>query len=64
MEKEQLPIKKEMYDITSFLETYSMSRSTFYAEVKSGALRITKLRAKPYIKREDAEKWKHEIGKY
>ena len=59
-----MTLQKEMMGIEVFLEIYDLSRSKFYSEVKSGALRITKLGNRTYVKRTDAEKWLSEIGKY
>ena len=56
--------QKELMSIKSFLEVYNISRSRFYSEMKIGAIRITKLGSRTYIKRTDAEKWLGEIGKY
>ena len=48
---------KELFTIADFLNLYSISRSTFYREVKGGRLRILKRGRSTRISRKDAENW-------
>lgn len=56
--------QKELMTIRDFLAVYGISRDRFYKEMRIGAIRITKLGVRTYIKRIDADKWMSEIGKY
>lgn len=40
-----------------FLDRYGIGHTTFYEEVKSGRLKITKVGAKTLVKVADAEAW-------
>ena len=55
-------LQKEMMDIETFLETYSLSRSKFYSESKKFPWLVSKLGNRTYIKRSNAEKWMGMIG--
>lgn len=55
------PPQKELLDIDTFLDIYSISRSRFYAQVKKKALIITKLENRTYITRKNAEAWLDKI---
>ncbi len=48
---------QEIYTVADFLAAYPISRSSFYREVQSGRLRITKIRRRSYVARVDAEAW-------
>lgn len=56
------PPQKELMNIETFLEVYSLSRSKFYSEVKKHPWLITKLGNRTYIKRTDAQEWLNNIG--
>ncbi len=53
--------KKQLMTIQDFMAEYSISKSKFYLEVIDGAIRITKLGARTYIARIDAEEWLDKI---
>jgi len=54
--------KKLLLTITDFIAEYTVSRSVFYNEIKKGALKPTKLGARIYVKREDADEWLKSLG--
>lgn len=58
----EVQLQKEMMDIETFLEAYSLSRSKFYSESKKFPWLVTKLGNRTYIKRTSAEKWLAQIG--
>lgn len=47
----------EFLTVREFLHRYSVGRTTFYREAKSGRLRLRKLGAATRIARVDAEAW-------
>lgn len=49
--------QKEMLDVDTFLDVYSISRNKFYKEVKRKALRITKIGSRSYVTKQDAATW-------
>lgn len=49
--------QKEMLDVDTFLDVYSISRNKFYKEVNRKALRITKIGNRTYVTRQDATTW-------
>lgn len=49
--------KKDMMSVEEFLEAYSVSRSTFYSEVRKHRIRVRKLGSRSYVLRTDAEAW-------
>ena len=50
-------MSKELYNVTEFCQTYGIGRTTFYAEVKAGRLRLTKVGSGTRVRRADAESW-------
>lgn len=48
---------KEMMNVEEFLTAFSISRSTFYAEVRKKKLKIRKLGSRTYVLRSDASEW-------
>jgi len=56
-------MKKQLMTIEDFIAEYSVSRSVFYSEIKKNALVATKLGARTYIKRQDADDWMDKLGK-
>lgn len=54
--------QKENLTVEDFLEIYSISRGTFYREIKKGRLITKKLGSRTYIKRADAEAWSSQMG--
>lgn len=51
-----------LMDIPTFLAKYCLSKSKFYSQVKSQALRITKIDGRTFVKRQDAEDWYNNLG--
>lgn len=58
-----MPSQKQLMDIETFLEEYSLSRGSFYSHVKKKTLRITKDGARTFIARQDAEEWLQNLRK-
>lgn len=50
-------MQKELFTVTEFLELFSISRTSFYEQVKQGKIRLLKLGKKSLIRRDDAEAW-------
>lgn len=50
-------MEKELLTIKDFIEMYSISRSDYYRQVKTGKLKIVFLGSVPRIKAEDAKAW-------
>ena len=50
-------IEKGWMTVEQFCEIYSISKSTFYKEVHSTRLRITKLKSRTYVTKRNAEAW-------
>jgi len=50
-------ILKQNYSVDAFMDAYSISRNTFYAEVKAGNLKIFKYNRRTFVTRESAEDW-------
>jgi excisionase family DNA binding protein len=50
-------IQHELFTVPQFCEAYGISRTTFYAEVKAGRLRIVKIGAATRVRRADAQAW-------
>lgn len=59
MENPDTKPKKENFSVESFLETYDISKSHFYKEVKAGRLKTFKMPGSrlTFVKRIDAETW-------
>lgn len=51
------------YRIPEFCQTYAISRTSLYREVKDGRLRILKRGKRTLIERAEAEKWFDAIKK-
>ena len=49
--------QKELYDVKTFLDVFSVSKNKFYSEVARGALRLTKIGFRSYITKQDSEAW-------
>ena len=43
--------------VEQFCNNYSISKSTFYKEVKSKRLKITKLKSRTYVTKKNGEAW-------
>lgn len=61
-ENGQIGLQRELMNIETFLEVYGINRSSFYAHVKSGKLKITKDGRRTLVKREDAQEWLRKLG--
>lgn len=48
---------KDMMSVEEFLAAVSVSRSTFYSEVRKKKIKIRKLGSRTYILGTDAERW-------
>jgi len=48
---------KQLYSVAEFCEAYGIGRTTFYAEVNAGRLRIVKLGTLTRVRVSDAENW-------
>ena len=48
---------KELYTVREFCDTFGIGRTTFYAEVKAGRLRIVKIGTASRVTRADADAW-------
>lgn len=48
---------KELLTVSDFFIRYSMSRTSFYREVREGRIRLVKCGRRSFIRREDAEAW-------
>ncbi len=54
---------KRLLKIPEFLELYSISRTSFYREVREGRLRLTKIGNASRVSAEDAEAWTASLPK-
>lgn len=54
-------MEKALIPVPEFLEQYSISRTSFYREVKAGRLTLTKRGARSMVAREDAHAWKEAL---
>ena len=50
-------MEKQIYRVRDFCDSYSISRRSFYREVKANRLRVFKRGGRTYIARDDAEAW-------
>lgn len=57
-----MALQKELMEVDTFLEIYSISKSRFYSEAKKYPWLITKLGNRTYVKRTNAEKWLNQAG--
>ena len=49
--------EKQLYTVGEFLAAFGIGRTTFYAEVKAGRLRMVKLGTASRVTRAAAEAW-------
>ena len=48
---------KELYTVREFCDAFGNGRTTFYAEVKAGRLRLVKIGTASRVTRADADSW-------
>lgn len=53
--------QKENYSVDAFMEAFSISRNTFYAEVRAERLVVFKYNRRTFVTRADAEAWLKKI---
>ena len=49
--------EKGLFTVSDFCALYSISRTTFYSEVRAGRLRITKRQSSTFVTRKNADDW-------
>ena len=54
---------KEMMDVRTFLEVYSISRPSFYRHMKNKTIKVVKDGKRVYIRRQDADAFVENLGK-
>ncbi len=52
-----IEIEKSWMTVSQFCAAYSISRATFYKEVQSKRLKITKLKSSTYVTKKNADAW-------
>lgn len=49
--------EKQLYTVQEFCDVHGIGRTTFYAEVKAGRLRLVKVGSASRVTRVDAQAW-------
>jgi hypothetical protein len=52
---------KELLSVENFLTLFSISRNTFYSQVRLKKLKIKKIGIRTYVTRADANAWMNEL---
>jgi hypothetical protein len=52
---------KELLSVENFLTLFSISRNTFYSQVRLKKLKIKKIGIRTYVTRADATAWMNEL---
>ncbi len=52
---------KQMYTVPEFLHQFSISRTSFYSEIKKGKLRLIKRGRRSLVAASDAQEWLNDL---